>query len=56
MGHEGVLTTFFSYGEVQPQRQADILKKLGQPRSSTSQGLDAEAFAKIVAREVNAQR
>lgn len=56
MGHEGVLTTFFSYGEVQPQRQAEILKNLGQPRSSIIQEFDTEAFAKIVAREVNAKR
>jgi len=56
MGHEGVLTTFFSYGEVQPQRQAELLKKLGQPRSVKSEGIDMEAMAKMIAREVSAQR
>ena len=29
LGHESVLTTFYSYGEVGRQRQADILKELG---------------------------
>ena len=28
LGHEGVLTTFYSYGEVQPQRQSDIFQRL----------------------------
>jgi integrase len=28
LGHEGVLTTFFSYGEVQQDRQAEIIKQL----------------------------
>lgn len=56
MGHEGVLTTFFSYGEVQPTRQAEILKNLGTPKSIENQGFDMEAMAKIVAREVNGYR
>ena len=56
MGHEGVLTTFFSYGEVQPTRQAEILKNLGNPKSIENQGFDMEAMAKIVAREVNGYR
>src|SRR5215213_3605628 len=36
LGHEGVLTTFTSYGEVGQQRQADIIRELGQPRSSVT--------------------
>ena len=28
LGHEGVLMTFFSYGEVQQDRQAEIMKHL----------------------------
>ena len=31
LGHEGVLTTFTSYGEVASARQAEILRELGQP-------------------------
>ncbi|MEH6504153.1 MAG: tyrosine-type recombinase/integrase [Cycloclasticus sp.] len=56
MGHEGVLTTFFSYGEVQSTRQSEILKSLGQPRSKENQGFDMEMMAKAIAREVNSQR
>lgn len=56
MGHEGVLTTFFSSGEVQPQRQAELLKKLGPPRSVKSEDIDMEAMAKMIAREMSAQR
>ncbi len=29
LGHEKVLTTFYSYGEVAPRRQNEIIKKLG---------------------------
>ena len=32
LGHEGVLTTFYSYGEVQPTRQAEILSGFGKYR------------------------
>ena len=53
LGHEGVLTTFFSYGEVQPVRQAEIIKNLGRPRGGKSEGIDVEALGKIIAREVN---
>jgi len=34
LGHEGVLTTFYSYGEVQESRQADIFKQLRQPHGN----------------------
>ena len=36
LGHEGVLTTFTSYGEVGSQRQADIIRALGRPKASVS--------------------
>ena len=29
LGHEGVLTTFSSYGEVSPRRQGEIIRGLG---------------------------
>ncbi len=32
LGHEGVLTTFYSYGDVADYRQAELIKKLSQPR------------------------
>jgi integrase len=30
LGHEGVLTTFYSYGEVRTERQAEIIRGLGE--------------------------
>jgi integrase len=33
LGHEQVLTTFASYGEVSPHRQAEIIKALGTPNA-----------------------
>lgn len=54
LGHEGVLTTFFSYGEVQPARQSEIFRTLEQPRASRGTH-DVNTFAKAVAREIKAQ-
>lgn len=50
MGHEGVLTTFFSYGEVRQTRQAELIKQLGKPSGIDNQ--DMEAMVKVFAREV----
>jgi len=36
LGHEGVLTTFTSYGEVAPQRQAQIMCQLAKERTGIS--------------------
>ena len=47
LGHEQVLTTFTNYGEVQPQRQAEVIKRLGSPSSVTSQ-TDIEALARAI--------
>lgn len=52
LGHEGVLTTFFSYGEVQPRRQAELIKQLGKPRGVDNQNINMEAMAKAFAREM----
>lgn len=53
LGHEGVLTTFYSYGDVQPQRQAEIIQHL---RFSTKKDdLSAEAIAEAVFLKMNAQ-
>jgi integrase/recombinase XerD len=41
LGHQGVLTTLYSYGEVQDYRQAELIKKLNEPRKT--QVLDMEA-------------
>ncbi|MCT8972478.1 tyrosine-type recombinase/integrase [Microbaculum marinisediminis] len=59
LGHESVMTTFRSYGEVQPERQAEIIRSLatrppdGQSTSPGSQLVPVEAdklnrlFAKL---------
>lgn len=38
LGHEGVLTTFISYGTVATQRQAEIIRSLGNQTSATAGG------------------
>lgn len=43
LGHEGVLTTFFSYGEVQQDRQAEIMKHL-----KLSSNVDNKETARVV--------
>jgi integrase len=51
LGHEQVLTTFASYGEVSPHRQAEIIKGLARPHEPTEelQRL-AEKFVEIARR------
>jgi integrase len=44
LGHNDVLTTFFSYGQVPEQRQADLMKNLAN-RPAASDGADALARA-----------
>lgn len=51
LGHEGVLTTFYSYGEVQEGRQADIFKQLKEPRLNTVSA-DVAELAKALAKEM----
>ena len=36
LGHEGVLTTFLSYGKVESERQGEIIRSLGDSRPRTS--------------------
>jgi integrase len=40
LGHEKVLTTFSSYGEVAARRQAEIIQGLGEPAQNAEDGLD----------------
>lgn len=45
LGHEGVLTTFVSYGAVSTQRQGELIAALdGRPSAQSAEGLD-EAIA-----------
>ena len=53
LGHEGVLTTFYSYGEVQPQRQAEIIQHLRLPNPKSE--LSADAIAEAVFLKMNAK-
>jgi integrase len=36
LGHESVLTTFYSYGDVPDYKQAELIKKLNRPREEQS--------------------
>jgi hypothetical protein len=54
LGHEGVLTTFNSYGTVAAVRQGEIMQDLGKPRQSELP--DVTEFAKAVARELTLHR
>jgi len=57
LGHDDVMTTLYSYGEVQQHRQGEILQQLKTPRVSNSQNIDdlARAVAKAIANQ-NLQR
>jgi len=50
LGHEKVLTTFLSYGEVACQRQEEIIRNLAMPQKSISTDVDmiAEAVCKKI--------
>ena len=50
LGHEGVLTTFYSYGAVGNRRQGEIIRSLSKPAQSELPS--AEAIAMAVAREL----
>lgn len=49
LGHEEVLTTFYSYGEVQQHRQGEIFQQLKLPRVSNNQNADEIAMAVVKA-------
>lgn len=55
LGHEQVMTTFYSYGEVQPRRQAEIIKELGVPRTEVKLGVNVDELAKRLAVEMRRQ-
>lgn len=49
LGHEGVLTTFYSYGNVAAQRQGEIIKGLSQTRLAVpTDAATAEAMQKLL--------
>jgi integrase len=50
LGHEGVLTTFYSYGTVGGRRQGEILRDLAAPRAMAVP--DVTALARALAKEM----
>lgn len=46
LGHEGVMTTFLSYGQVAQRRQCEILKQLAIPQQNTE--ADFQQFARAM--------
>jgi integrase/recombinase XerD len=50
LGHEGVLTTFYSYGEVASSRQGEIIKSLAHPKEIEPAGV--KDLAKALMREM----
>jgi integrase len=50
LGHEGVLTTFYSYGQVGSRRQGEIIRSLAEPRQP--ERADAAEIARAIAREL----
>ena len=48
LGHEKVLTTFLSYGEVTCQRQGEIISDLGKPQRAIRIEADADEIAEAV--------
>ena len=47
LGHENVLTTFASYGQVATPRQAELIRELGKPKS---EAVDLHALVRDVTR------
>ena len=51
LGHERVLTTFYSYGQVGTDRQGEIIRDLGKPQRKEKS--DADEIAEAVVRRLN---
>jgi integrase len=51
LGHEGVLTTFYSYGDVQEGRQGEIISGLANPKTQEP-NFDMELFAEVLAKKM----
>jgi len=55
LGHEKVLTTFYSYGEVSPRRQGEIIQGLASSPHRSAQ-TSVEELAKAVVRELRGSK
>lgn len=49
LGHEGVLTTFYSYGGVAQRRQGEIIQELATPKAAAAGSTDDVARALLLA-------
>jgi hypothetical protein len=56
LGHEQVLTTFVSYGEVAASRQAAIIRALSHPNGGNLQLVDLAQQIMQVAQRTSAER
>jgi integrase len=50
LGHEGVLTTFYSYGDVSARRQGELIQGLSKPQASHT--MTVEDMAEAVVRKM----
>jgi integrase/recombinase XerD len=56
LGHEGVLTTLYSYGEVQDNRQAELFKAFKKPHMALATGSNADEIAQAVIKAMANQK
>lgn len=52
LGHEGVLTTFYSYGQVQEDRQNELIKYLGRKDLAELRAADTKTLVKLIIGEM----
>ena len=52
LGHESCLTTFSSYGEIPPSRQAEIIRALSKPDDDTNEGQFSPAMLRRLAEQL----
>ena len=55
LGHEGVLTTFYSYGEIEPIRQVEIIQRLDKPRDDILSTINTAKLARELAVAISEQ-
>lgn len=56
LGHESVLTSFYSYGDVPDYKQAELLRKLAEPTESTSSDIEAQFKQFMMFQEMMAKK
>lgn len=56
LGHESVLTSFYSYGDVPDYKQAELLRKLAEPVVNTSSDMEAQFKQFMMFQEMMAKK